>query len=73
VRHTPAMLATVETDLLATPRIAFNRITFHLDFVLFVVCPEGTVASANGAETFVGWLAEGWEGEANCFAVACDR
>jgi membrane-anchored protein YejM (alkaline phosphatase superfamily) len=71
VRHTPAMLATVETDLLAAPRIAFNRIAFHLDFIFLVVCPERTVASTDGAEAFVGWLAKGWKGDADGFAVAC--
>jgi hypothetical protein len=64
------MFATVEADLLATPRIAFNRITFHFDFVFFVVCPKRTVASTDGAETLVGWLAEWWKSEANRFAVA---
>jgi hypothetical protein len=73
VRHTPAILATVEADLLATPRIAFNCIAFHLDFVFSVVSPERTVASTNGAETFVGWLAEGWKCDADGFAVACYR
>jgi hypothetical protein len=65
------MLATVEADLLATPRIAFNRITFDFNFVLFVVCPERTVTSTDWAETFVCWLTEWWKGDANGFAMAC--
>ena len=42
-----------------------------MDFIWFVIRPERAVAPADGAEAFEGGFAEGWEGNADGFAVAC--
>ena len=42
-----------------------------MHFVWFVIRPERAVAPADRAEAFVGGFAEGWEGDADGFAVAC--
>ncbi len=42
-----------------------------MDFIWFVIRPERAVAPADGAEAFEGRFAEGWEGDADGFAVAC--
>ena len=65
------MLATIVAQPLVAPHVCLDRIVaFDLDFIWFVVGPESTVAPADGAETFEGGFSKGWEGDADCFAVA---
>lgn len=66
--HAPAVLATIVCQSLLAPRVRFC-FPFDLDLVWFVVGPEGAVATADGAEAFVGGFAETWEGDADGFAV----
>ena len=42
-----------------------------MDFVWFVIRPERAVAPADRAEAFECGFAEGWEGDADGFAVTC--
>ena len=73
VRHTPAFRATIKAERLVAPDVSLYCIAaFDVDFVGFVIRPERAVAPADGAEAFEGGFAEGWEGEADGFAVACD-
>jgi hypothetical protein len=69
MRHAPTVLATVVSQPLLAPyvRLCFS---FDLNLIGFVVSPESTVATTDGAEAFVGGFAEGWEGDADGFAVA---
>jgi len=67
--HAPAVLATIVCQCLLAPRVRFC-FPFDSDLIWFVVGPEGAVATADGAEAFVGGLVEGWEGDADGFAVA---
>jgi len=70
VRHTPAFLAPIKAYRLVAPHVRLYRIAFNLDFIWFVIRPERAVAPADGAEAFEGGFAEGWEGDADGFAVA---
>ena len=67
--HATAVLAAIVSQPLLAPyvRLCFS---FDLDLIWFVVSPEGAVATTDGAEAFVGGFAEGWEGDADGFAVA---
>lgn len=69
VCHAPAIFATVVCQPLLAPYVCFC-FPFDLDLIWFVVSPEGAVATADGAEAFVGGFAEGWKGDADGFAVA---
>jgi hypothetical protein len=69
VCHAPAVLATIVRQPLFAPRVRFC-LSFDFDLIGFVVGPEGAVATADGAEAFVGGLAKGWKGDADGFAVA---
>jgi hypothetical protein len=65
------MLATIEAQCLVAPHVSlYSIIAFDMDFPWLVVGPESTVSPADGAETLQGGLAEGWEGDADRFAVA---
>jgi hypothetical protein len=66
--HAPTVLATVVAQFLRAPHVRLC-FAFDLDFLWLVVCPEGAVAAADGAQAFVGGFAEGWEGDADGFAV----
>lgn len=68
--HTPTGFAAIVAQPLLAPHVRL-RLAFNLDFIWFVICPEGAVASADGAETFVGRFAQRWEGDSDGFAVAC--
>jgi len=71
VGHTPTMFASIEAQPLFAPDVwLYSIIAFDLNLLWFVVGPQGTVAPADGAEAFEGGLAEGWKGDADCFAVA---
>lgn len=70
MRETPALLTTIKGNHLVALYIRLECITLNLNFGGGVVCPESAVASADGAETFVGGGAEGWEGEPDGGAVA---
>ena len=69
VCHAPAIFATVVCQPLLAPYVCFC-FPFDLDLIWFVVSPEGAVATADGAEAFVGGFTEGWKGDADGFAVA---
>jgi len=71
--HAAAFLAAIEAQPLLVPHIRLHCIVFdnNVHFIWFVICPERTVAPADGAHAFVGWFAKGWEGDADGFAVAC--
>lgn len=69
VCHAPAVLATVVRQSLLSPGVSLC-FAFDCDFIRLEVSPEGTVATTDGAEAFVGRFAEGWKGDSYGFAVA---
>lgn len=71
MRHAPAFLATIEAERLVAPHVRFYCVAFDVDFIGLVIRPERAVASTDGAEAFEGGFAEGGEGDADGFAVAC--